>query len=131
MSVSPSQSLTIWGVEQVTALRNEQQSSVVITGVKRVVAELTYLAMPVVALVESVARGAIALIAKLITYVLPEGLRDRFHEQVYAHLAAGSIGSAAFGMISIACVFQNLYKPKIDLPELVNQTTPCLTPNSG
>ena len=129
MSISPSQSVTIWGVEKITALRNEQQSSTVITGVKRVVAELTYLAMPAIALVESVARGAIALIAKLITYILPGALGEKVHEQVYAHLAAGSIGSAAFGLISIACIFQNLYKPKIDLPDLVNQTTPCLTPN--
>ena len=131
MSISLADSVTIWSVEKVTNWRNnDKQSNILMTGVKRVVAELTYATIPAIALVESVTRGIIAVIAKGIIYLLPQKFRKYAQENIYTYLAAGSIGSATFGMISLACVIQNIYKSKIDLPQLVNQAVPCFSPGS-
>jgi len=70
---------------------------------KKFVAAITYLVLPVIALVESVVRGFFAAIATLIGLFIPEGkCRNAYEKHVWAPLAAGAVVS--FGTFASALV---------------------------
>ena len=131
MKINPiTESFTCWAFDNITEMRNpsEEESTdnkciaLAKKGGRIILAEVAYLILPLVAIVEVVVRGIIALIATGLSYCSSNGNVQAFAEKAQDNVK----GSGIAGVTSVAALVWNFTSEELEIQDMADTVFPCM-----